>query len=56
LDPSCADAAVVPTVVIVDWVIAALIVTVDEAFFVVSATEVAVSVTEEGLGTVAGAV
>jgi hypothetical protein len=50
------DALVVPTVVIVDWATAALTVMDEIVDFVVSATEVAVSETVEGLGTVAGAV
>jgi hypothetical protein len=56
LDPSLFEAFVVPTVVIVDWAIAALIVIVAEPCFVVSATEDAVNVTFAGFGALAGAV
>ena len=56
LDPSFFDAAVVPTVVIVDWEASAAMVIAEAPDFVWSATEVAVSVTEAGLGTTVGAI
>ncbi len=54
-EPLLLDAFVVPTTVIDCGVVTALTVMVELPCFVVSATDVAVKVIEEGLGTLAGA-